>query len=88
MNLLKNMDTMYFDFRPTTSTNRIDLRHNWRHSESRTRRSPIKHVLHLDNSYWDKEHIVDMDIEQILIKLVEDSDSDDSSDELTLLIKG
>ena len=43
----------------------------------------IKHVLDVENSYWTNDHICDIEIEQVLIKLGEDSatESDSSDDE-------
>lgn len=41
-------------------------------------KNAIRHVVDIEQSYWQKDHIVDIEIEQILIKLAEDSD--DSTD--------
>jgi len=37
------------------------------------------HTLGVEESYWSKDNIVDIDIQQILIKLSEDSDDSDSN---------
>ena len=43
----------------------------------------VKHVIEVENSYWKNDHISDIQIEQVLIKLGEDSETDSecSSDE-------
>lgn len=43
----------------------------------------VKHVTEVENSYWKNDHISDIQIEQVLIKLGEDSETDSecSSDE-------
>ena len=38
----------------------------------------IRHVIDIEKSYWEKENIRDIEINDILIKLGEDSDSSDS----------
>jgi hypothetical protein len=39
----------------------------------------IKHVLNVEHSYWEKDNIIDIDIDQIIIKLSEDSDDSSNS---------
>lgn len=41
-------------------------------------KNAIRHVVDIEQSYWQKDHIVDIEIDQILITLAEESD--DSSD--------
>lgn len=40
----------------------------------------IKHVIGIEQSYWSKENIIDIDINQVIIKLMEDSESDSQPD--------
>ena len=42
-------------------------------------KNACRHVLDIEKSYWDKENICDMDINDIVFKLAEDSDSGSSS---------
>ena len=41
----------------------------------------IRHVMELENSNWKKKNICDIDIEQVLVNLCEDSSSSDSSED-------
>ena len=43
-------------------------------------KNAIKHVIGIESSYWDNDNIIDIDINQILVKLTEDSDSGSDSD--------
>lgn len=41
-------------------------------------KNAVKHVMDIEKSYWERDNICDIEIEQVLIKLSEDSDSDDT----------